>query len=476
MLLTERLRSDSGYGWVMAQLSALTPFGRALARAPKWYGPGDRAALDAALANLERALSLMHAGNSALASLNVAFQAFRDPRNSLNRPEDAPMDEVELFEIKYFLLTLSHLLDRYAAIPPFEGIGFRLQEDLLALLDPSGRRLPVFSIEDSYSPELAEVRRGKAALEEALRSAVGGERDKLLDQRRLLALKEDELELAVRRELTRRVLAEKEALLANMNAVGRLDFLLAKARLARRFGCVRPAISGDKAIIGVDMTHPEVSAVLTEHNRTFTPISLELGQGATVITGANMGGKSVALKTTTLNQLLLQTGFFVFAQSYTAPLFHSVTLLLADNQSVERGLSSFGAEVTVLNDLLRETRGRFFFLALDEFARGTNPREGAALARALAEYLCKLSCISLMTTHYDGVSEAAASHYQVTGLRDLSPGEQVPGEAPLDRLARMMDYRLIPAPPGVPCPRDALRVCRLLDLEPELLEIFSQNG
>lgn len=477
MLLTERLKSDSGYGWVMAQLSALTPFGRALARAPKWYGPGDRAALDAELANLERALSLMHAGNSALASLNVAFQAFRDPRNSLNRPEDAPMDEVELFEIKYFLLTLSHLLDRYAAIAPFEGIEFQLQEDLLALLDPTGRKLPVFSIEDSYSPALAEVRKDKAALEEALRPLPAGpERDELLDRRRLLALKEDELELAVRRELTRRVLAEKEALLANMNAVGRLDFLLAKARLARRFGCVRPVIGEERVIRGEDMTHPEVSAVLTEHNRAFTPISLELGQGATVITGANMGGKSVALKTTTLNQLLLQTGFFIFAQSYTAPLFHSVTLLLADNQSVERGLSSFGAEVTVLNDLLQETKGRFFFLALDEFARGTNPREGAALARALAEYLCKLPCVSLMTTHYDGVSEAAAAHYQVTGLRDLAPEECIPGEDPLNRLARMMDYRLIPAPPGVPCPRDALRVCRLLDLEPQLLEIFSQNG
>lgn len=476
MLLTERLKSDSGYGWIMTQLAPLTPFGRAMARTPRWYAPEERDELELELANLEQALGLMVAGNSALASLNVAFQAFRDPRNSLNRPEDAPMDEVELFEIKYFLLTLDNLVNRYSALASFRGIDFQTQDELLCLLDPSGRRLPAFSIEDGYSPELAQVRKDKAALEEQLRAAVGQEREPLLNQRRLLALREDELELAVRRELTARVLAEKPVLMANMDAVGRLDFLLAKARLARRFGSVRPVICDGQVITGVDMIHPEVSAVLAEHNRSFTPISLTLGQGATVITGANMGGKSVALKTTTLNQLLLQTGFFVFAASYSAPLFHSVTLLLADNQSVERGLSSFGAEVTVLNDLLQETRGRFFFLALDEFARGTNPREGAALARALAEYLCKLSCIALMTTHYDGVSEAAASHYQVTGLRDLPPEDCPPDENPLARLARMMDYRLIPAPPGVPCPRDALRVCRLLDLEPELLEIFSQNG
>ncbi len=331
-------------------------------------------------------------------------------------------------------------------------------------------------MEDSYSEKLAALRKEKAELEEKLRSATGEEREKLLTRRRTVAIHEDEEELAVRRRLTSRVLAEKQTLLANMDAIATLDFLLAKARLARRFNCVRPTVADERVITGVDMVHPEVSAVLSEHGRSFTPISLTLGQGATVITGANMGGKSVALKTTSLNLLLLQTGFFVFAEAFSAPLFHSVTLLLADNQSVERGLSSFGAEVTVLNDLLQEARDRFFFLALDEFARGTNPREGAALARALAEYLCRIPCICLMTTHYDGVSEAAAAHYQVTGLRDLPPEEQIPGENPLARLARMMDYRLVPAPQGVPCPRDALRVCRLLDLEPELLEIFSQNS
>ena len=189
MLLTERLKSDSGYGWIMAQLAPLTPFGRAMARTPRWYAPEERDELELELANLEQALGLMVAGNSALASLNVAFQAFRDPRNSLNRPEDAPMDEVELFEIKYFLLTLDNLVNRYSALASFRGIDFQTQDELLCLLDPSGRRLPAFSIEDGYSPELAQVRKDKAALEEQLRAAVGQEREPLLNQRRLLALR-----------------------------------------------------------------------------------------------------------------------------------------------------------------------------------------------------------------------------------------------------------------------------------------------
>lgn len=476
MMISEQLRADSGYGWVMSQLSPMTPFGRAMARTPRWYDPEDCDALEVELANVEDGLSLIWNAHPGLGALWVAFSAFRDPRGSLNRPEDAPMDEVELFEIKYFLLTLGHLLERYAAFPPFRELHFTPQTELLELLDPSGRRLPAFSIENSYSPELTALREEKARLEEQLRSADGEEREALLDRRRLVSIREDQEELAVRRTLTARVLAEKDALLANMEAVGRLDLLMAKARLARRFQCIRPTVSPTPAIVGEDMVHPEVSAVLAEHDRLFTPISLSLGQGATVITGANMGGKSVALKTTTLNLLLLHTGFFVFAKSFSAPLFPSVTLQLADNQSVERGLSSFGAEVTVLNDLLRRTKGQFFFLALDEFARGTNPREGGALARALAEYLCTLPCICLMTTHYDGVSEAAAAHYQVTGLRDLPPEDCPEGEDPLARLGRMMDYRLQSAPVGAPCPQDALRVCRLLDLEPRLLKIFSQNN
>ncbi len=102
MILSERLKADSGYGWVLSQLAPLTPFGRALARSPRWFSPDEREALETELANLADALGLMHAGNTVLAPLNVAFQAFRDPRGSLNRPDDAPMDEVELFEIKIF--------------------------------------------------------------------------------------------------------------------------------------------------------------------------------------------------------------------------------------------------------------------------------------------------------------------------------------------------------------------------------------
>ena len=106
----------------------------------------------------------------------------------------------------------------------------------------------------------------------------------------------------------------------------------------------------------------------------------------------------------------------------------------------------------------------------------TTVMEGAALARALVEYLGRLNCVALLTTHYDGVSDAARRHYRVAGLGALDTAAIRKDEAPLDRLSRLMDYHLIESEPGEPCPRDALRVCRLLDLEPDLMEIFSKNS
>ena len=96
-----------------------------------------------------------------------------------------------------------------------------------------------------------------------------------------------------------------------------------------------------------------------------------------------------------------------------------------------------------------------------------------ALARALVRHLGTLDCVALMTTHYDGVSDVAGAHYQVAGLvRDIQGDE---GDDPRKRIARRMDYRLLPAPPGAPCPRDALRVCRLLKLDSTLMELFQAD-
>lgn len=449
MKLTAQLRADCGYDWVMARLEPASPFGAALAREPDWYGPGRENALRGELDRVQLALSWPRERADTLSHL---LSRFRDIRNTFCRQAAAPMDEVELLEVKQFLLWLGTLAEEYEK-SPLDGVELAPMEDMLALLDPSGRRLSAFSVEDSFDPALGRIRAEKARVEALLRTQRTPE---LLAERAGIVRREEEAELNARRRLTAALLREKERFLDNMNALGRLDLALAKAALARKYDCARPEPGAD-TVRAEGLTHPPTA----QHVRAgYTPVDITLGPGCTVITGANMGGKSVSLKAVTLNLLLMHTGFFVFAHRMEAPLFHCVELIGADGQSVERGLSSFGAEVKRLDEVLRQEKGRRLFLALDEFARGTNPREGAALARALVRHLNGLGCVAVMTTHYDGVAPFARRHYQVAGL---------------DETARKMDYRLIPVPPDAPCPKDALKVCRLLGLDGELMACFEKS-
>lgn len=497
MELTLELREESGLQWVLERLTPMSPFGRAAARSLRWYAPGQEAALETELDNVALALELWNAAGTPapepeqscccgaprldpaslkdiaaiLRGVTRCLPLFHDIRGSLDRDPENPFDLVELFEIKHFLVTLEQLLQAYAKLPPFQDLTFIPMDESLDLLDPDGRRLPAFSVSETYHPGLGPLRAEKSALEQAIRAAGEEEKAGLLDRRHRLTVQEDLLELEVRRNLTRRLMARRGDFLANMEALGRMDLFLAKAKLAKRYGCVRPVLSAGLSLRG--LRHPEVAEELQSRGEGFTQLDLTLSAGCTVITGANMGGKTVSLRSTVLSLLLCQCGFFVFADSARLPLFHEVALILADTGPGSGGLSSFGREVHLLDRLLQRTRGQRFFLALDEFARGTNPQEGAALARALVRYLGTLDCVALMTTHYDGVSDVAGAHYQVAGLVREICGDE--GDDPRSRIARRMDYRLQSAPPGAPCPRDALRVCRLLDLEPALMELFQAD-
>ncbi len=486
MELTLELRENAGLQWVLERLSPMSPFGKAAAREPRWYAPGQEAALEEELDNVSLGLALWNAGSppaedappcccdaiprldpaalqdtaAALRGVTRCLPLFHDIRGSFDRDPGSPFDLVELFEVKHFLVTLEQLTLAYGALPPFQGITFPPMGDALALVDPEGRRLPAFAVVNAYHPGLAPLRAEKTALEKEIRAAGEAEKPALLEKRRQLAVQEDQIELEVRADLTRKLMVYREDFLFNMDALGHLDLILAKARLAKRWKCVRPVLSPDSTLSLHGLRHPQVAEELSDRGEEFTALDVDLSAGCTVITGANMGGKTVSLRSTVLSLLLCQCGFFVFAQSARLPLFHQVALILADSGPGSGGLSSFGREVHLLDRLLTQTQGQRFFLALDEFARGTNPQEGAALARALVRYLGELDCMALMTTHYDGVSDVAGAHYQVAGLvRDIENDE---GEDPRRRIARRMDYRLLSAPPGAPCPRDALRVCRLL--------------
>ena len=173
-------------------------------------------------------------------------------------------------------------------------------------------------------------------------------------QRTRVCAEEESEEMKVRRAMGAQLAPMVEDLLADAETIGRLDFMVQKALFAVRYGGVLPQIT-DGALVLEDMVNPELVDLLGEQGRAFVPVSIALDQGATVITGANMGGKSVAMKTVALNALLFQAGFLVCARSAKMPLFHSVNMLFDDLQSIQSGLSGFGSETVSYTHLTLPT-------------------------------------------------------------------------------------------------------------------------
>lgn len=288
--------------------------------------------------------------------------------------------------------------------------------------------------------------------------------------RRLDRIRE-ELE-AVEREVLTRLVASFQPklpfLAVAVEEMVHLDLQWARMRAAEEWGGTRPLPGESYRIEGG--IHPLVADTLELQGRTFTPVDVEVGRGATVIIGPNMGGKTVALTTVGLIAALGQYGFRVPARRCSMPLAPWLVGVIGDGQDPRFGLSTFGAEVRRIADIFSLPEGGL--LLTDEVGRGTNPVEGAALSAALTSHLARCGNRSLQVTHFREVLEIREARvYRVMGLsRDLrTSSSPVPRGLGERSLAEGMDYRLTPWA-GEPVPRDALTIARLLGLPRGILQ------
>ncbi len=489
MILTYEQKEELGYKYVRDLLEPVCPYGAKRLKAEGFYGPKRQEELERELDNVGLLLAALRTDEARLLSLRESLHGLKDLSGSFARCESEALSEVELFELTALCRRLEALREKAQGIPVFErlfDIDLEPLEGALKVLDPSGGRRLSFYVEDSCSEALQTAREEKRILERQLRelgaspaenaaeeTAPGALREDLLQKRQAAAAAEEAALQAVYKDMSEALRPHLKALKKDTAAAGRLDACLAKALLAGRFGCARPQIGGETLRLS-NAVHPQIAAALAERNRRFTPISIGLPKGVTVLTGANMGGKSVALKTVVLNLALALSGCFVFAEEALIPLFDRLELINKDLSDAARGLSSFGGEILRFNEAAAHlAEGGLSFIAMDEFARGTNAREGAAIARGTVKYLSDKNAVTLLATHYDGAAQYAARHYQVKGLKKLeeTPEEAAP-ENSLDALRRIenaMDYGLIPVETEAACPQDALTICRMLGLPEEIL-------
>lgn len=476
-------KDNIGFQYIIDELAPCSPYGEERIKGMKPFTREQKPELLRQLQNIQRVLENRDRCASAMDKLMHTFMCIKNIRKIAEKCCESTLNAIELFEVKRFLLESERMLPLFAEVNAavcFDGITLKDTTEALELLDPEKNRVASFYISDMYSQELRAIRKEKRALEEAIRRAEGEEKEELQAKRVLVAVEEEHEERKVRIMLSEQLRPFIPAMLHNMDAIAQIDLSVQKAALARRYGAVLPVITENRVDFA-EMTNPQIADSLKKRGNSFTPISLALCEGATVITGANMGGKSVAMKTVALNILLVHCGFFPFAKEAACPIFDSMHIISEDLENTDRGLSSFGGEIVRFNEVLSHLDEGFAFIMLDEFARGTNPDEGAAIVQAVTAYLNKKHAVTLLATHYDNVSDQANAHYQVIGLKDLNVEElraqiaAVSGHVGVELISKHMNYGLYRVEGKQNCPRDALNICRLLALNTEILEMIEKS-
>ena len=354
-----------------------------------------------------------------------------------------------------------------------------LAESIERTIQPDG------SLADNASPELGRIRREQErqqhVIEESLRAALRKLASEGSTQEELITIRGDRFVIPVRSELKRRVngvvhgvsssgqtvyvepletieqnnelvrLIEEEqeeihrifmaltrqvggyaqSLVEGARVLALVDSLQARARFARDYDCVAPAITPDLLRLEA-ARHPLLERHLRVTGGHVVPLTLELtaAERQLIISGPNTGGKTVTLKTTALLAMMAQAGLPVPATAASFPVFTAFLADIGDAQSIEAELSTFSAHIVNL-DRLSRLAGDKSLVLLDELGSATDPEEGAALAVAIASHFLTAGAWSLISTHHtslkvyaantDGVLNAAAGVDEIT----LAPNYQL---------------------------------------------------
>ncbi len=224
------------------------------------------------------------------------------------------------------------------------------------------------------------------------------------------------------REFTARLRQHAVEIIASVQALARLELILAKAEFALDFDCVVPRLSPPeyRRLILKEARHPLLEDILRKQHKAVVPITFDLDerQRTLLISGPNTGGKTVTLKTAGLLALMAHAGLPVPARDAEFPLFDQVLADIGDHQSIQESLSSFSAHIVTIRSILERATANSLVL-IDELGRATDPEEGGALGVAVLHAFGERGAFALASTHLLALKLYGAS---TEGVRNGSMG------------------------------------------------------
>ena len=241
------------------------------------------------------------------------------------------------------------------------------------------------------------------------------------------------------RQLTQRVAVFADLLKTYHDLIGEYDYIRAKARLALDMNAVFPQLS-DKSLIDIERAyHPLLFIYNKKSGKDTIPVTLKLDEKERilVISGPNAGGKTVAMKTVGLLQIMLQSGLLVpVRETSTFGIFRQLMIHIGDTQSLEFELSTYSSHLRHMKHFIETANGRTLFF-IDELGSGSDPNLGGAFAEVIMEELARKHAMGIVTTHYLNLKVMAN---KVPGI--------INGAMAFDEENLLPLYRLIIGKPG----------------------------
>lgn len=243
-----------------------------------------------------------------------------------------------------------------------------------------------------------------------------------------------------------------DELLADIESIGNLDFIFAKAKYSNSINGITPIVNDSKYINLIKARHPLINA------SSVVPITISIGKDYSllIITGPNTGGKTVSLKTVGLLNAMACSGLNIPAEEKSSVyVFDEIYADIGDDQSIADSLSTFSSHMKNISNIVNSATSESLIL-VDELGSGTDPLEGANLAMSILEYFKNKNILTLATTHYQELKKYALA---TDGVQNASV------EFDIEKLKPT--YKLLI---GIPGKSNAFAISEKLGLKKEIIE------